>query len=62
MTDATVNIPTAAFRPGTSDAEIEAAAAKAAVHRRHTGTLWRRHVWPESGQGASSNAPSMSAK
>lgn len=41
MTDATVNISTANFRPGTSDAEIEAAAAKAAAHRRHTVIFWR---------------------
>ena len=41
MTDTTVNISSAAFRPGTSDAEIEAAAAKAAAHRRHTVTFWR---------------------
>ncbi|MDX8460732.1 ABC transporter permease [Mesorhizobium humile] len=41
MTDATVNISTASFRPGTSDAEIEAAAAKAAAHRRHAVIFWR---------------------
>ena len=41
MTDAIVNISTATFKPGTSDAEIEAAAAKAAVNRRRTVLFWR---------------------
>ncbi|MDQ0472314.1 ABC transporter permease [Labrys wisconsinensis] len=41
MADATFNVGAAAFRPGTSDAEIEAAAAKAAGHRRRMVTAWR---------------------
>lgn len=40
MTDAVLSSPSA-FRPGTSDAEIEAAAAKAARHRRHKVLFWR---------------------
>ncbi|MEI9424576.1 ABC transporter permease [Mesorhizobium sp. Cs1299R1N1] len=41
MTDATIDIRAGSFRPGTSDAEIEAAAAKAAQHRRRTVIFWR---------------------
>jgi NitT/TauT family transport system permease protein len=41
MTDATINIANASFRPGTSDAEIEAAAARAATYRRRTVIFWR---------------------
>ena len=37
MTDAAIDIRAGAFKPGTSDAEIEAAAAKASQHRRRTG-------------------------
>ncbi|MGO4171115.1 ABC transporter permease [Bosea sp. TAF32] len=40
MTDAVLTTSTG-FRPGTSDAEIEAAAAKAARHRRHKVLFWR---------------------
>ena len=40
MTDATV-IPEITFRPGTSDAEIEAAAATATRKRRMRVLLWR---------------------
>jgi NitT/TauT family transport system permease protein len=41
MTDATLNLGAALFRPGTSDAEIEAAAAKAAKHRKRMVMVWR---------------------
>ena len=41
MTDATVNLGATMFRPGTSDAEIEAAAAKAAKHRKRMVIFWR---------------------
>lgn len=40
MTDAVLTPPTA-FRPGTSDAEIEAAAARAARNRRYKVLFWR---------------------
>ena len=41
MTDATVNLGASMFRPGTSDAEIEAAAAKASQHRKRMVLVWR---------------------
>jgi NitT/TauT family transport system permease protein len=41
MTDAAIDIRAGAFKPGTSDAEIEAAAAKASQHRRRTVIFWR---------------------
>ena len=40
MTDAVLATPTA-FPPGTSDAEIEAAAAKAARNRHYKVLFWR---------------------
>jgi len=41
MTHAVLQSAAPAFRAGTSDAEIEAAAAKAARNRRHTVLFWR---------------------